>query len=64
MIASNLMAVAAFMSMAMMFSIVNMLMRMYLSIVLMGMDMLVRGMATHRLSPPLSYQDRMLFEEL
>jgi hypothetical protein len=46
------MAVAALMVVLMMFSIMNMLMLMLLSIVIVSMDVLISGMATHLLSPP------------
>jgi hypothetical protein len=46
------MAVAALMGVLMMVSIVNVLVLVHLSIMVMGMDMLICGMATHGLSPP------------
>ena len=46
------MAVAAFMIVLMMLTIVNMLVLVHLSIVIMRMGMLICGMATHLLSPP------------
>jgi hypothetical protein len=49
----SLMVMAAFMGMLMMFCIMNVLVLMHLSIVIMSVDMLFCGVATHGLSPPI-----------
>ncbi len=47
-----LVSVAAFMRVAVMLCIVDMLVLVHFPVVIMRMDMLISSMATHRLSPP------------